>query len=93
MILKFLLDIIFDFLSNFLNMIIPVGIPALSDDVMEKMYSYLDLFDYAAGFITFFIPPDAFRFGFKAVVLLFSVEKLYPVLMWLLRKIPFLNIS
>lgn len=70
-----------------------LDLPSLSDEVMAHMYSYLDLFGYARSFITFFIPPDAFEFGVEAFALLFLTEKLYPLLMWIIRKIPLLNIS
>ncbi len=74
----------------------PLGaleIPALSDEVMSRLYDYLELLQYARNFITFFIPPEALEFGLEAFALLFLTEKLYPLIMWIIRKIPLLNIS
>lgn len=92
MIIEVLLDLLLDFIFMIFNDLLPVGIPAISEDVMSNIYEYLDLFQYAKSFIVFFIPPAVFKFGFTAVSLLFAIEKLYPILAWVLQKIPFLNI-
>lgn len=68
-------------------------VPAISDSVMSRLYDYVHYLSYARDFISFFIPSDAFAFGVKAFLLLFAVEKLYPVLMWIIRKIPLINVS
>lgn len=93
MILEVLIDVILNFLIFLVESVIPGGIPGLPEEVMQHMYDYLDLFQYAKNFIVFFIPPKAFQFGLEAVVLLFSVEKLYPLVVWVLKKIPFINIQ
>ena len=93
MIIEVVIEGILGLLFNTFDKLLPVGIPGLSDEVMQHMYDYLDLFQYAKNFIVFFIPPNALKFGIDAVVLLFSVEKLYPLVIWVIKKIPFVNIQ
>ena len=72
---------------------VQLNIPSIPEDIMQRMYDYLDLFEYARCFIGFFIPGAAFEFGLTAFLILFAFEKLWPVIMWILNKIPFINID
>lgn len=85
MILEALRVIIMGVLDTFMS---AIHIPSIPEDVMQHMYEYLDLFVYARGFIGFFIPGAAFEFGASAFFILFTVEKIYPVIMWVIKKIP-----
>ena len=95
MLIEFLLDMLLNFIFNIFesSAMDVIEVPAISDEVMSNIYEYLDFFQYAKNIIAFFIPPKAFAFGFKWVLLLFAVEKLWPKITWLLKKIPFLGIS
>lgn len=89
MITEAILNIIIQFILNLFNSTLwNVRIPGLSDELMGKLYSYLDYLDYASQFIGFFIPISVFKPCLVAVLLLFSVEKLYPIIIWIVHKIP-----
>ncbi len=80
-VLRFLLN---TFNSTFWN----VRIPGFSDELMDNLYKYLDYFTYAGQFIGFFVPMSVFKSCLVAVLLLFAAEHLYPVIMWVIHKIP-----
>lgn len=90
MITEAVLDIVFTTIYGVLDKVLsPVYIPGLSDDVMNNLYDFLNLFDYGAQFIGFFIPMSLFKSCLTAVFLLFLTEHLYPVVLWVIKKIPF----
>lgn len=89
MITETVINIIMRFLLNTFNSTLwNVRIPGFSDEMMQNLYSYLDYLTFAGQFIGFFIPVQVFKSCLVAVLLLFSVEKLYPLIMWVIHKIP-----
>lgn len=90
MVTEAVLNIVFSTIYSLLDKALsPIYIPSLSDDVINNLYEYLNLFDYAAQFIGFFIPMSVFKSCLTAVFLLFLTEHLYPVVLWFIKKIPF----
>lgn len=81
--------LVFLFINFFNSTFINVHIPGLSDELMSNLYNYLDYLTYAGQFIGFFIPMQVFKSCLVAVLLLFTAEKLYPMVMWVIHKLPF----
>lgn len=81
--------LVFCFINFFNSTFSGLYIPGLSDDLMDNLYKYLDYLTYAGQIIGFFIPMSVFKSCLVAVLLLFAVEKAYPMVMWVIHKIPF----
>lgn len=65
-----------------------INLPSFSDDVVSRLYEFIDLFEYASQFIAFFVPPSVSSTLYPIWFGLFSIDKLYPIVMWVIRKIP-----
>lgn len=81
--------LVFCFCNLFNSTFINVYIPGLDDELMNNLYKYLDYLTYAGQFIGFFIPMSVFKSCLIAVLLLYTAEHVYPMLMWVIHKIPF----
>lgn len=89
MITELLLGSIMDlFFLLFDGILANIHIPGLSDELMSNLYTYIDYFDYAGQFIGFFLPMSVFKSCLTAVIVLFSAKHLYPVIIWIIHKIP-----
>lgn len=64
-------------------------IPQLPDQLLVYVSDFLDLLDYAKGFIAFFIPPSLFNFVLNVFTALFLIDHGYPLIMWIIHKLPF----
>lgn len=65
-----------------------VNLPSIDDNIIFFIYDFVDLLDYATSIIGFFIPSGAWRLLYPIWVAMFSISHLYPLIMWIVRKIP-----
>lgn len=65
-----------------------IEIPLLPDGFVQQIYDFFDILDYAKQFIAFFIPPTVFNMLSPIFIALFVIDEGYPVIMWIIRKIP-----
>lgn len=65
-----------------------INLPSLPENVVTRLYEFIDLFEYASQFIAFFVPPSVSSTLYPIWFGLFSIDKLYPIVMWVIRKIP-----
>lgn len=73
-----------------------LDLPNLSDygDGFENGIEFIDIMlGYAQNLINLFLPWDIVRFGLPIVLVVMNFEHIYDFIMWILRKIPMLNIK
>lgn len=90
MIIEGLLTIV----KNLLFMLFSVfNLPSLPETLLTSLNSFLDLIFNNLSLIGFFIRPTTFKILVPVAIILINFKHIYKVFMWILRKIPFLNIS
>ena len=89
MIIEALLNGIYNLFDSVLS---ALSIPAFPDEARESIVRYLLLLDNGSNLIGFIMPVDISIY-FTIFFSLFAFEHLYPVIMWILRKIPMLGIE
>lgn len=52
-----------------------------------------DMLDSSKNLINLFLPWDIVRFGLPILIVVMNFEKVYNFIMWVVRKIPMLNIK
>lgn len=89
MIIEGLLTVIYKFLSVALSV---VNVPAMPDDYAGTMEKFLAIFDSGFSFFALVFPINVLPF-FIILIVLVSVEKLVPLIVWIIRKIPLAGMS
>lgn len=91
MIIESLCNLIYKVVTTLLNW---VNIPSLGSDFLSSFNTVLTLaLTNARGIISLFIPWRIVQIGIPIVLVVVSVRVLYPLVMWVLRKIPVAAIS
>ena len=66
-------------------------------EVNENFYSAFNLVDtwltQAQSLIDLFLPWDIVKYGIPIIIVILNIDHIYNFILWLLRKIPVLNIK
>ncbi len=89
MIIEALLNLVYKIFSAVIE---PLDIASAPDELLTAMTDFLGYFENGADLINIFLPINLGAF-FIVFGLIFAFDHLYPVIMWILRKIPFLGIE
>jgi len=93
-IIQNVLDFLWDMLVIFIHIAFDwINIPAFPEDLRAGINSFLDLIFENIGLLGFFIRPQTLVIILPLILFLFVFKDLYKFIMWILRKIPFINIS
>ena len=77
----------------FFSSLIP-QIPDLPQSLHDSLFTYLDLiFDSGSNLISLFIRIDTIKIVVPALILIINADKIYQVMMWIVRKIPLLSMK
>lgn len=90
MILKLLFELIIGLLDIVFGWVSFPPMPALVTDIVDMVFGYMA---QGLGFVFFFIPRELVLVLLPIVVILENFDKLYSVVMWILKKIPFLGMK
>lgn len=92
MIVTALLSLVF-MVVNFIIGLLGV-IPSFPDELLVSAQQYIMyIVNGASGLFFFVIRPSTFQFAIDIVFFVWAAEPIYRMVMWVLRKIPFLHIS
>ena len=89
-------------ISALLNMIILIldkllafiNLPGIPSESMARINEYVDMiFSYSRNLIGFFLPWNVVSVGIPIIILVMLADKIYNLVMWILRKIPMLGIG
>lgn len=89
MIIELMLQLIYIVLNNALSLI---NVPSMPDDYSKMLSEFLKILDSGANFFSLVFPINITPF-FVIVIVLVSVEKVVPFIVWIIRKIPLAGIS
>ena len=89
LIIEGLLNAIYNILSSLFS---GLDIPGLPDETSQAILEFYNYLEFADGLINLVFPIDLGIY-FTIFFALFGFEHLYPVIMWILRKIPMLGIE
>lgn len=89
MIIELMLQLIYIVLNNVLSLI---NVPSMPDDYSMMLSEFLKILDSGANFFSLVFPINITPF-FVIVIVLVSVEKVVPFIVWIIRKIPLAGIS
>ena len=62
------------------------------EDLLNSLYSFLDLIFENLTLLGFFIRPTTLTIVIPLLIILINFDKIYKFVMWILKKIPMLNI-
>ena len=69
-------------------------IPDLPKSLHDSLFTYLDLiFDSGANLISLFIRVDTIKIVIPILIIIINADKIYQVIMWVVRKIPLLSMK
>lgn len=90
---KLIITALLDFIYNVLDSILStVSIPDLDQYAKISLFGFLYWLENAKPLIGLVFPIDMNNY-FSIFFGIFAFDKLYPVIMWILRKIPMLGIE
>lgn len=90
MILQGLLDFFFFLYKLLLS---PINIPNLPDEVYSVMETVCDYMESGIGFLSIFLDMRLVTLLLPFVILLINIDWIWGLVMWILRKIPFVGID
>lgn len=89
-------------LENFLNILLSSievilsilpDMPSLPDELLSSAYSFIDLIFDNVGLLGLFIPISTIKVVVPLVLVIVNFDKIYKLTLWVLNKIPKLDID
>lgn len=68
-------------------------IPSLPEELLSSAYSFIDLIFDNVGLLGLFIPISTIKVVVPLVLLIINFDKIYKLTLWVLNKIPKLDID
>ena len=70
-----------------------INLPAFPEGLTTSINTFIDLIFDNLTLLSFFIRPATIAIIVPALVILLNFDQVYKLTMWILKKIPFLNIK
>lgn len=90
MIIKGLFELVFGLLSI---VFAPIDLPDLPDAVQSVVDRFVDLITSVIGLVGVFVDMEVLKVLIPVVIVIANLDKLWNMIMFILRKIPFLGIE
>lgn len=90
MIIEGLLNLVFTLLKFVFSWL---NLPAMPESLISSINTFFDLVFGNLSLLGFFIRPTTLTIVIPILIILINFERIYKFTMWILRKIPFINIS
>lgn len=89
-----LLNFLFDLLEILIHLLFGwINIPAFPDTLKNSINNFLDLIFGNLSLLGFFVRPLTLKIIIPLFIIVVNFKYLYKLSMWLIKKIPFLNIK
>lgn len=88
-----IIEMLISLVINLLAFILPFELPALPDEVMGYLEVLVDALSVGAGILSNFVALDYIFLLFSLLLALDAFFAVYKFVMWVIRKIPMLNIK
>lgn len=69
-----------------------INLPGFPEEMLSGLYGFLDLIFDNLTLLGFFIRPATLTLVIPILIILLNFDKVYKFTMWILKKIPMLNI-
>lgn len=70
-----------------------INIPAFPDELKNSINSFFDLVFNNLSFLGFFIRPSTLTIVIPLILFIFNFKYIYKLTMWIIKKIPFINLK
>lgn len=70
-----------------------VSFPPMPEAIVTALETVLDAMSSAMGFIWLIVPRELVMVALPVILVVENFDKLYSVIMWILKKIPFLGMQ
>ncbi len=89
-----LLNFLWDLLEIVIHLLFGwINIPAFPSGLKSNINSFLDLVFGNLSMLGFFIRPSTLRIVIPLLIIVINFKYIYIISMWLIKKIPFLNVK
>ena len=89
-----ILNFLFDFLEFIFKFLFGwINIPAFPEEFKSSINSFFDLIFNNLQFLGFFIRPTTLKIAIPLILFLVNFKYIYKLSMWIIRKIPGVNIK
>lgn len=79
-------------LINLIFGILP-DIPQIPSELSSMVDSFFDLIFANAGLVGFFVPLNVAKIALPIAIIIINFEHIYSLVMWVVKKIPMLNLK
>lgn len=101
MISSFFSDSFSDITNNLLNFLYYlldflfgwINIPQIPDNIIDSINSFINLIFDNLSLLGFFVRPTTLKILIPLVVFAFSFKYVYKIVIWVVKKIPFLGVN
>lgn len=89
-----IINLLFDFILGFLEFVFGwVSFPQMPAVIDQALTVVLDAMSSAMGFIWLIVPRPLVLAALPVILVVENFDKLYSIVMWILKKIPFLGMK
>ena len=89
-----ILKLLFQLVIGLLNIVFGwVSFPDMPEIIVTTIDSFLTALSGGMGFVWLVIPRELVMVGLPVIPVVENFDKLYSIVMWILRKIPFLGMK
>ena len=89
-----LLNFLWELLEMLIHLLFGwINIPAFPEDLKNNINSFLDLIFGNLSMLGFFVRPTTLKIVVPLLIIVINFKYIYRISMWLIKKIPFLNIK
>lgn len=88
--LNFLWDLLFMLIQILFGWI---NIPPFPEDLKNSINSFFDLIFNNLTFLGFFVRPTTLKIVIPLIIFIFNFKYIYKLSMWIIKKIPFINMK
>ena len=89
-----ILKLLFELVIGLLNVVFAwVSFPDMPDIIVNTIDSFLAALSSGLGFVWLVVPRELVMIGLPVIIFVENFDKLYSIMMWILRKIPFLGMK
>lgn len=89
-----IIQAILDLVKNVLFLVFGwISLPQMPEQITNAINTFLDLIFDNVGLLGLFIRIDTIKLVVPVILIIMNFEKLYHLTLWILKKIPMLNIK
>lgn len=89
-----ILETILNLLKNLLFFVFNwINLPSMPETFVNSVNSFLDLIFNNLTILGFFVRIETIKIAIPILIILINFDKIYKLTIWILRKIPFINLK